>query len=123
MRIKNEEVVDRFLETHNMDFFYCILADKEAERLAMLPDSVTKTFSEKITTMALKHTALNDIPDYIVEEYEVAVKEPLPDFRDEEDDEDSDDDYFSDANYSQDIVSEEDLKDSEDDSYETDDDD
>jgi len=106
MRIKNEEVIDRFLETHNMDYFYCILADKEAERLALLPGQVTRTFKEKITTMALKHTALNDIPDYIIEEYKVEpVKDPYDDFEDieEEYEDDTDlseyhmmDDEFSD---------------------------
>jgi len=121
MRITNEEVVDRFLETHNMDFFYCILADKEAERLAMLPDTVTRTFNEKITTMALKHTALNHIPDYIVEEYDVPVKEQPEELRDEEDEDDADD-YFSDANYSGDIINEEDIKNSEDDADDADDD-
>jgi len=79
MRIKNEEVIDRFLETHNMDYFYCILADKEAERLSMLPGSVTRTFKEKVTTMALKHTALNDVPDYIVEEFKPETTKDLYD--------------------------------------------
>jgi len=74
MSKKNEEVVDRFLESHNMDYFYCILADKEASRLSILPDSVKRTFPEKITTLALQHTALNDIPDYIVNELEEEKK-------------------------------------------------
>ena len=78
MSKKNEEVVDRFLESHNMDYFYCILADKEAERLSILPDSIKKTFPEKVTTLALKHIALNDVPDYIVDELEME-KKPLDD--------------------------------------------
>ena len=65
-----EEIIDKFLESHNMDYLFCILAEKESERLSILPDSVKKEFSEKITTMALRHTALNDVPDYIVEEVE-----------------------------------------------------
>ena len=74
MSKKNEEVVDRFLESNNMDYFYCILADKEAERLSILPDSIKKTFPEKVTTLALKHIALNNVPDYIVDELELAKK-------------------------------------------------
>ena len=70
MSNKKEEIVDKFLENNNMDYLFCILADKESERLALLPDSVKKTFKEKITTMSLKHIALNNVPDYIVEEIE-----------------------------------------------------
>jgi len=65
-----EEIIDQFLEENNMDYLFCILAEKESERLSMLPDSVKKDFSEKITTMALKHTALNSVPEYVIEEVE-----------------------------------------------------
>jgi len=67
---KKEEVVDKFLESNNMDYLFCILAEKEAGRLSSLPDSVKKSFKEKPTTMALQHIALNNVPDYIVEEIE-----------------------------------------------------
>jgi hypothetical protein len=61
-----------------MDYFYCILAEKEADRLSRLPDSVKKSFKEKITTIALNHIAQNDIPEYEVSDYEtiVEVEEP-----------------------------------------------
>jgi len=67
---KKEDIIDKFLENHNMDYLFCILADKESDRLASLPDQVKKNFEEKITTMSLKHIALNDVPDYIVEDLE-----------------------------------------------------
>ena len=67
MSNKKEEVVDKFLESHNMDYLFCILADKESERLSKLPESIKKEFDEKITTMALKHIAHNDVPDFIVD--------------------------------------------------------
>ena len=72
MSNKKEEVVDKFLEdkNKNMDYLFCILACRESERLSMLPDSVKKTFRKKITTMSLEHVALNNVPDYIVEEIE-----------------------------------------------------
>ena len=80
MSNKKEVIVDSFLESHNMDYLFCILAEKESERLSILPESVKKTFKEKPTTMALKHIALNDVPDYIIEEYETneegEAKEP-----------------------------------------------
>jgi hypothetical protein len=71
MSNKKENLVDRFLESHNMDYFYCILADKEADRLSRLPDAVKKSFKDKITTIALNHIAQNDIPDYQVADYEM----------------------------------------------------
>jgi len=74
MSNKKEEILDKFLENNNMDYLFCILADKESERLSMLPDSVKKGFKEKITTMSLKHIALNNVPDYIVDEIETAEK-------------------------------------------------
>ena len=69
MSIKKEAIVDQFLENNNMDFLFCILAGKESERLNILPDSIKKEFDEKITTMSLKHIALNNVPDYIIESY------------------------------------------------------
>ena len=91
MNIKKEIIIDQFLESNNMDYLFCILADKEANRLSFLPDSVKKTFDEKITTMALKHTAQNNIPDYIVEEYEPPAKEII--LEDDDDDDDDIDEY------------------------------
>jgi len=84
MSNKKEEKVDRFLESRNMDYLFCILADKESERLSMLPDSVKKSFKEKITTMSLKHIALNDVPDYIVDVTESNMQRDDSDFEYEE---------------------------------------
>ena len=91
MSNKKEEILDKFLENNNMDYLFCILADKESERLSMLPDSIKKGFKEKITTMSLKHIALNNVPDYIVDEVET-VKE-----RDVYDD-DYEEEYQDDSN-------------------------
>jgi hypothetical protein len=68
MSDKKEILVDKFLENNNMDYLFCILAGKESERLNILPDSIKKVFDEKITTMSLKHIAMNNVPDYIIEE-------------------------------------------------------
>ena len=78
MNNKKEEIIDKFLESHNMDYLFCILADKESDRLTSLPDSLKRQFEEKITTMSLKHIALNDVPDYIVDEIEATKEEENP---------------------------------------------
>lgn len=95
MSNKKEKIIDNFLESHNMDFLFCILAEKESERLSLLPDSVKKSFKEKSTTMALKHIALNDVPDYIVEEYESKSRRP----DDDDYDYDYDEEYEDDESY------------------------
>ena len=77
MSDKKEILVDKFLEEHNMDYLFCILADKESERLSVLPESIKKTFEEKTTTMALKHIAMNDVPDFIVDEIESSEDKDL----------------------------------------------
>ena len=60
--------VENFVDDNNMTYLYLLLANLEVERLSNLPYSVRRKFDEKITTMALKHIAANEIPDYIVEE-------------------------------------------------------
>jgi len=80
MSNKKEEYIDRFLEENNMDYLFCILADKESDRLSSLPESIKKGFEEKTTTMALKHIALNDVPDYIVEEIEAKESDDYDNF-------------------------------------------
>ena len=77
MSNKKEITVDKFLESNNMDYLFCILAEKESERLSVLPDSVKKDFNEKITTMALKHIAMNSVPDYIIEEADPTERRDL----------------------------------------------
>ena len=84
MSNKKEEIIDKFLESHNMDYLFCILAGKESERLTSLPDSLKRNFEEKTTTMSLKHIALNEVPDYIVDEIENPVEEVKPVYEYEE---------------------------------------
>ena len=60
--------MEEFLEKHNMTYLFLILADLEVERLSNMPYTIKKNFDEKITEMALRHVAENEIPDYIVEE-------------------------------------------------------
>jgi len=92
MSNKKEKIIDQFLESHNMDYLFCILADKESERLSKLPDSIKNEFAEKITTMSLKHIAKNDVPDFIVETYE---QEETQRIYNEDDTEDQDDNLQS----------------------------
>jgi hypothetical protein len=87
MSIKKEELVDNFLQDHNMDFLYCILADKESTRLSALPDSVKRTFEEKITTMALKHVAKNYVPEYAIQEIETQNTRDDDDYQELDEDE------------------------------------
>ncbi len=75
MSIKDEKVIDSFLENHNMDYLFCILAKHEAERLTDLPESIKKGFKGKLTTIALNHIALNEVPDYLVEQFEQELAE------------------------------------------------
>ena len=71
-----------------MDYLFCILAAKEAERLSSLPDSVKKGFEDKITTMSLGHVAKNDVPDYILEEIKSEEEQVEEDYWVEEEIED-----------------------------------
>ena len=64
----NNYKVEEFLEKHNMTYLFLILAELEVERLSNMPYTIKKNFNEKITEMALRHVAENEIPDYIVEE-------------------------------------------------------
>ena len=126
MSNKKEEIIDKFLESHNMDYLFCILADKESNRLSSLPDSIKRHFDEKVTTMSLKHIALNEVPDYIVDEIEnpKAAAKPEAEYEEEyveeyqdrindnldnydnydsfDDDNDLDDDEEDDYNYDED---------------------
>lgn len=71
MEVKlNNYVVEEFLEKHNMTYLFLILANLEAERLSNMPYTIKKNFNEKITEMALRHVAENEVPDYIVEDEE-----------------------------------------------------
>jgi len=68
MSDNTDNSVENFVDDNNMTYLYLLLANLEVERLSNLPYSVRRKFDEKITTMALKHIAANEIPDYIVEE-------------------------------------------------------
>ena len=60
-------IVEKFLEDHNMTYLFLLLANLEAERISNLPFTVKRTLQGKVTTTALKHIASNVIPDYVVE--------------------------------------------------------
>jgi len=60
--------VEAFLETHNMDYLFLLLANLEVKRLDDLPFSVKNRFPKKIIEMALENVAKNSIPDFIVEQ-------------------------------------------------------
>jgi len=48
-----------------------LLSNLEVNRLNSLPQKVKDAFPEKITGMAMKHVAENNIPDYIIEHEDV----------------------------------------------------
>jgi hypothetical protein len=54
-----------------MDYLYLLLSNLEVNRLNSLPQKVKDAFPEKITGMAMKHVAENNIPDYIIEHEDV----------------------------------------------------
>ena len=60
--------IEEFLENHNMDYLFLLLANLEVERLNNLPDFVKKKLKGKITENGLAHVAKNEVPDYIVDE-------------------------------------------------------
>ena len=62
--------VEKFLEDNNMTYLYLLLANLEVERLSNLPFTVKKQMKGKITNIALEHIAANDIPDYVMQEFE-----------------------------------------------------
>lgn len=66
--MNNDHVVNEFLEKHNMTYLFLLLANLEVERISNLPYTIRKKISGKITSAALEHIAVNEIPDYIIEE-------------------------------------------------------
>jgi hypothetical protein len=62
--------VEKFLEDNNMTYLYLLLANLEVERLSNLPFTVKKQIKGKITNKALEHIAANNIPDYVMQEFE-----------------------------------------------------
>lgn len=69
--MNKQPIVESFLESQNMDYLFLLLSNLEVNRLNTLPQKVKNTFPEKITEMAMKHVAQNNIPDYIIEQEEV----------------------------------------------------
>lgn len=63
-------IVEAFLESHNMDYLFLLLANMEVTRLSELPYSVRSKFPKKLSEVALENVAKNDIPDFIVEQEE-----------------------------------------------------
>ena len=66
--MNERQVVETFLETHNMDYLFLLIANLEVKRLDSLPYSVKSKFPKKITEIALENVAKNNIPDFIVEQ-------------------------------------------------------
>ena len=65
--------VEEFLEKHNINYLFLILASLEAERLSSLSGFAKNNLKKKLTEESLLHVALNDVPDYIAEEIEMQM--------------------------------------------------
>ena len=74
------EKLESFLERTDMNYLFCLLAQLEAHRLLQFPAYVKQKFEDKITIMAMKHVAENEVPDYITElaEAELAAAQESP---------------------------------------------
>ncbi len=79
--------IEKFLEKSDMSYMFCLLANKEIERINKLPQSIKDAFKKTITEEALEHVAKNYIPDYMFESNEAMIEK-----RDEELDMNFDDD-------------------------------
>ncbi len=124
---KTDKIIDKFLENHNMDYLFLILSNLESERLTNLPDFVRKNFQEKISVMSLEHTAMNEIPDFILDQIELEseedrMREERYDYNDMSYDDDDDDDAEP-LERELPPVKEDEFDDEEDDDIEFDDDD
>lgn len=79
--------IEKFLEANDMAYMFCLLANKEVERMNKLPQSIKDAFKKTITEEALEHIAKNFVPDYMFESNEAMIEK-----RDEEFDMSIDDD-------------------------------
>lgn len=79
--------IEKFLEANDMAYMFCLLANKEVERMNKLPQSIKDAFKRTITEEALEHIAKNFVPDYMFESNEAMIEK-----RDEEFDMNIDDD-------------------------------
>ncbi|OQY39309.1 MAG: hypothetical protein B6226_02085 [Candidatus Cloacimonetes bacterium 4572_65] len=62
--------VEKFLENNNINYLFCLLANKEVSRLNELPQGAKASFSKTITEEALDHIATNNVPDYMFQSNE-----------------------------------------------------
>ena len=67
------EKVEKFLEANDMAYMFCLLANKEVERMNQLPQSIRDAFKRPITEEAIEHIAKNHIPDYMFESNEAMI--------------------------------------------------
>lgn len=84
------EKVEKFLEANDMAYMFCLLANKEVERINQLPQSIRDAFKRPITEEAIEHIAKNHIPDYMFESNEamIAARDEELDMNVDDDDED-----------------------------------
>ena len=61
------EKVEKFLESTNMNYLFCLLSNIEINRINQLPVYVKQKFAQKITEISLEHVAENEVPDYLKE--------------------------------------------------------
>lgn len=67
------EKVEKFLEANDIAYMFCLLANKEVERMNQLPQSIRDAFNRPITEEAIEHIAKNHIPDYMFESNEAMI--------------------------------------------------
>lgn len=91
--------IEKFLENHNMNYLFCLLANREIQRLNDLPDFLKAKFEGKLTEVAMNHIAINDIPDYIEEIEKHAEYEEQRMLREIKEREMDDDDEFEEEEY------------------------
>ena len=84
--------IEKFLEESDMSYMFCLLANKEIERMNKLPQSIKDAFKRPITEEALEHIAKNYIPDYMFESNEAMIQKRDEEF-DMSIDDDEDDDF------------------------------
>ncbi|MBI9031782.1 hypothetical protein JEZ13_07270 [bacterium] len=82
--------IEKFLQDSDMSYMFCLLANKEIERMNKLPQSIKDAFKKTITEEALEHIAKNYIPDYMFESNEAMIKKRDEDIDMSKDDDDDD---------------------------------
>lgn len=82
--------IEKFLEKSGMSYMFCLLANKEIERMNKLPQSIKDAFKRTITEEAIEHVAKNHIPDYMFESNEAMIEKRDEDLDMNFDDDDDD---------------------------------